>query len=70
MQYEKITDDEGIDHNKNSNTSRFCDVCKFWFFVNKNVNYKDYACNGCHNLLMMAFSLNNIAVLNVGNVFH
>ena len=70
MQYKKITDDEGIDHNKNSNTSRFCDVCKFWFFVNKNVNYKDYACNGCHNLLMMAFSLNNIAVLNVGNVFH
>ena len=70
MQHKKITDDEGIDHNKNSNTSRFCDVCKFWFFVNKNVNYKDYACNGCHNLLMMAFSLNNIAVLNVGNVFH
>ena len=70
MQYERITDDEGIDHNKNSNTSRFCDVCGFWFFVNKNFNYEDYACNGCHNLLMMAFSLDNIAVLNVGNVFY
>ena len=70
MHYERITDDEGIDHNKNSNTSRFCDVCGFWFFVNKNFNYEDYACNGCHNLLMMAFSLDNIAVLNVGNVFY
>ena len=70
MQYEKITDDEGIDHNKNSNTSRFCDVCKFCFFVNKKFNYEDYACNGCHDLLMMAFSLDNIAVLNVGNVFY
>ena len=70
MQYERITDDEGIDHNKNSNTSRFCDVCGFWFFVNKNFNYEDYACNGCHNLLMMAFSLDNIAVLNVDNLFY
>ena len=70
MQYERITDDEGIDHNKNSNTSRFCGVYRFWFFVNKNFNYEDYACNGCHNLLMMAFSLDNIAVLNVGNVFY
>ena len=70
MQYEKITDDEGIDHNKNSNTSRFCDVCKFCFFVNKKFNYEDYARNRCHDLLMMAFSLDNIAVLNVGNVFY
>ena len=70
LQYEKIIDDEGIDHNKNSNTSIFCNVCKFWFFGNKNFNYEDYAFNGCHNLLMMAFSLDNIAVLNVGNVFY
>ena len=70
LQYEKIIDDEGIDHNKNSSTSRFCDVCKFWFFVNENFNYEDYEFNGCHNLLMMAFSLDNIAVLNVGNVFY
>ena len=41
-----------------------------FFFVNKNFDYEDYACNGCHNLLMMAFSLNNIAVLNVSNVFY
>ena len=27
------------------------DFCKFCFFVNKNFNYEDYACNGCHNLL-------------------
>ena len=45
-------------------------VCKFWFFVNKNFNYKDCACNGCHNLLMIALSLDNIAVLNVSNVLY
>ena len=69
MQYEIITDDEGIYHNKNSNTSRFCDVCGVWVFVKKKFNYEDYACNGCHNLLMMVFSSDNIAVVNVGNVF-
>ena len=47
-----------------------CNMISFWFFVNENFNYKGYACNGCHNLLMMAFSLDNIAVLNVGNVFY
>ena len=47
-----------------------CNMISFWFFVNENFNYKDYACNGCHNLLMMAFSLDNIAVLNVDNLFY
>ena len=70
VQYEKITDYEGIDHNKNSNTARFFDVCKFLFFFVNNFSYEDYACNECHNLLMTAFSLHNNAVLNVGNVFY
>ena len=70
MQYEKITDDEGIDHSRDINTSRFCDVCKFCLFLNKNFNYEDYACNGCHNLLMMAFSLDNIAILRVGHAYY
>ena len=49
MQYEKITDEEGIDHNKNSNTLRFCDFCKFWFFVNKNFNCEVAPwCSGYH----------------------
>ena len=47
-----------------------CDVCKFWFFLDKNFNYEDYACNGCHNLLMMAFSLDNIAILRVGDAYY
>ena len=51
VQYEKITGDKGIDYSINISTSRFCNVCKFWYFLNKN-----YACNVCHNLLMMAYS--------------
>ena len=67
-QYEKITDDEGIDYLKNISTSRFCDVCKFCFFLDKNFNCEGYACNGCYNLLMMAYSLDNIVILRVNDV--
>ena len=67
-QYEKITNDEWIDHSRNISTSRFCRVCKFWFFVDRNINYEDYACNGCHNLLMIAYSLDNIFILRVNDV--
>ena len=35
MQYKKITDNEGIDYSRNINASRFCDVCKICFFLNK-----------------------------------
>ena len=70
MQYKRITADGGIDYNKNLNTSRFCDICKFWLFANKNFNYEDYACNGCHNLLMIAFSLDNIAVFGINDTYY
>ena len=70
-QYEKITNDEGIDHSRNISTSRFCDVCKFWSFVDRNFNYEDYACNGCHNILMMTYSIDSIVILRVNDVcFH
>ena len=58
----KNTKDEGTDHSRNTSTS------KFWLFVDKNLNYKDYACNGCHNLLMMAYSLDNSVILRVNDV--
>ena len=31
--------------------------------MNENFNWEGYACNGYHNLFMIAFSLHNIAVL-------
>ena len=31
--YEKIANDEGIDHSRNISTARFCDVCKFCFLL-------------------------------------
>ena len=23
----------------------------YWYFINKNFNYEEYVCNGCHDML-------------------
>ena len=58
LQYQKIDASEGTDVNKTS--------------ASKDVGFKseEHICNRCHDLLTMANSLKNIAILNAkGNTF-
>ena len=48
LEYDKIDISEGIDINKTS-ASKECDICHYWYFLNKNVSYESYLCNGCHD---------------------
>ena len=41
-----------------------CDVCHYWYFLNKGFKFQAYLNNGCHDLLMMSINLSDIAVLN------
>ena len=61
VQYEKIDPSEGIDVNKTS-ASKECDFFHYWFL--KIFKFKEYVCNRCHDLLTMAYSLKNIAILS------
>ena len=54
LQYEKIDASEGIDVNKAS-ASKECDLCHYWFFEDVGSKFEEYVCNGCHNLLTMAY---------------
>ena len=27
-----------------------CDICHYWYFLDKNFKYESYLCNGCHDL--------------------
>ena len=27
-----------------------CTVCKCWYFINENLNYQRYVCDGCHDI--------------------
>ena len=63
LQYKKIDASEGIDVNKTS-ASKECELYHYWLFKNVGFKFEDHACNKCHNLLTMAHSLKNIAMLS------
>ena len=63
LQYEKIDVSEGIDVNKTSVSKEF-ELCHYWFFKDIAFKFEEHICNKCHDLLTMAHSLRNKAILN------
>ena len=63
LQYEKIDVSEGIDANKTS-ASKECELCHYWFFKDVRFKFEEHVCNGCHDLLTMAYSLENLVILS------
>ena len=55
---------EGIDVNKASK-SKECDICNYWYFIDKGPKFQSNVYNGCHDLLVMSVNLGNIAILNI-----
>ena len=63
LRFQKINISEGIDVNKTS-ASKECDLCYYWLFKNTGFKYEEHVCNQCHDLLSIAYSLKDIAILN------
>ena len=63
LQYENINVSEGIDVNKTS-ASEECELCHYWFFKDVGFKFEEHVCNKCHDLLTIAYSLKDIAILN------
>ena len=63
IQYEKFDVSEGIDVNKTS-ASKECEHCPYWFFKDIRFKFEEHVCNKCHDLLTMAHSFKNIAILS------
>ena len=63
LQYEKNDASEGTDVNKTS-ASKECKLCHYWFFKDVGFKFEKHVCNRCHDLLTMAYSLKNIAILS------
>ena len=49
--------------NKTS-ASKECELCHYWFFKDVGFKFEEHVCNGSHDLLTMAYSLKNIAILS------
>ena len=53
---------KGIDINK-TGASKECDICHYWYFLDKGVKFRLDVYNGCHDLLAMSMNFSNIAIL-------
>ena len=69
IQYEKIDVSEGIDLNK-SNKSRECMIYHYWYLKDIGYKYEQHVCNGCHDLSMMVFDLDDFdfMIVNIKGV--
>ena len=57
FQYQKINISQGIHVNKTS-ASKECELCQIGF------KFEEHICNKCHDLLTIAYSLKDMAILN------
>ena len=67
LRYQKINVSEGIDGNKTSK-SKECKLCHYWFFKDVGFKFEEHVSNRCHDLLAMAHSLKNIAILSAKEI--
>ena len=67
LKYKKIGFSEGIDVNKTSKSEK-CQLCRYWFFKDVGFKFEKHVCNKYHDLLTMAHSLENIAILSAKGV--
>ena len=64
LDYNRIDISEGIDVNK-TNPPKECDICHYWYFLDKDIKYEPYLCNGCHDLMQKAMNFNDVAIVSV-----
>ena len=70
LEYNRIDNSEGIDSTGNKLVSKECWMCHFWYFIDKNFNFDERLCNGCHDMSVKAVSMNNLAIVYVKGSAH
>ena len=43
-------------------------LCRYWYFKVIGYEYEQYVCNGCHDLSMMVYDLDDFMSLNIRGV--
>ena len=65
IEYNRIDISEGIDINKSNEKLKECDICHYWYFLDKNFSYQLHLCTGCHDLMQKTQSFNDVATVSV-----
>ena len=69
LKYDRIDISEGIDVDK-TNKSKECMFYHYWYFLNKNISYGPYLCDGYYNMTQKHIDFKNIDIVWVkGNAY-
>ena len=64
LYYDKTGFSEGNDINK-TNESKECDVCHYWYFLDKEFKFQPDVCIVGHDVLFVSMNLSYIVILNI-----
>ena len=64
LEHDRIDISERIDINE-TNASKECNICHYWYFKDTGFKYEPYLCNSCHGLMQKAISFNDVAIAYV-----
>ena len=39
-------------------------LCHYWYFIDKNLSYGPYLCDGCYNMMQKSIDSKNIAIVH------
>ena len=71
LYFDRIDVSEGVNFKKRVNqksssiTSKECDICRYWYFLNKGFKFQTNLCNRCHELSMMSVNHCDNDILNI-----
>ena len=60
--YDRTDFSTGIDANKTSKAKE-CDICLYWYFLNKEFKFQRSVCNRYHDLLMTSINFSDTSIL-------
>ena len=63
-EYDRIDISEETDINK-TNASKECDICHYWYFLDKNFKCEPYLCKSCHDLMQKAMDFNDVGIFSI-----
>ena len=64
LEYDRIDISEGTDI-KNTNASKACKICHYWYYKDVGFKYEVQLSNGCHGLMQKGVSFNDVAIVYV-----
>ena len=69
LQCDRIVISEGTDINK-TNTLKECNICRHWYYLDKNFKNEPYRRNGCHDLMQKAIDFNDFTIVSVRRSYY